>query len=241
MLKRGKKRWGKWGKQVLVHINREHENEELKQSKKNNLYTIHTSKCCILSPGRDWYYSQSPSNKPVQFRPVTSHALTLGMWLCVYVSAWHWFYSQIVELFGSGPCGGGFSASWLTQSCLLTPLITAHLGARAQTNKSSPKQMPLPTAAPLEQISPLLQCVYTYTSVYVHAWEHMNSVHVYICVDYVLWEHSLKLKMLPSLIHHSLLIEWDLCEDNDGIMKFYIKTDSISARNMSRVDIKEDN
>lgn len=119
-----------------------------------------------------------------------------------------------VELFGSGPCGGGFSASWLTQSCLLTPLITAHLGARAQTNKSSPKQMPLSTAAPpLEQIILLLQCVYIH--ICVCACARANARYV-LCSSRAFTEDSNAISCCISALN---LTEWCIYENNSDIMK----------------------
>lgn len=81
--------------------------------------------------------------------------------------------SRAIELFGSGPCGGRISASWLTQSCLLTPLITAHLGARTQTNKSSPNKC-IHSEQPLES---RLNCACLRAYVQHVNWEHVYTLH----------------------------------------------------------------
>lgn len=81
--------------------------------------------------------------------------------------------------------------------------------------------MPLPTAAPLEQITLLLlllQCVCTSST-------GIECMH--ICMDYVVREHSLKLQMLRLQYRALFLlnpsppfsIELDIFEDNGGIVK----------------------
>lgn len=112
---------------------------------------------------------------------------------CVCVGLAPDFLQPGLSCLGLGPVGEDSLHHGWHDSCLLTPLITAHLGARTRTNKSSPKQMPLPKASPLEQIILLLlQCVYVHACLYMCESIRIEWMNMYNAAQ----EHSLKIQML---------------------------------------------